>query len=238
MTPQVLDRFCQTAAGWLFPSRCAACGDPLVGYPSRSWPLCPPCEERLDFAPENRCSICGRELISEIGTCMDCRDRTYHFESNHPLYPYSGPYRDLVVRYKFGGFIGLGRFFAERLSLAYRERHEGLSVIPVPYRREKMKKTGWDQIDLIARVLKNVHGIPVMFALERGKSMSQKTLNYDDRLKNLKGKIRVRPGAGFLGTDVVLVDDVFTTGATLSECARTLKEAGAARVYALTIAID
>jgi competence protein ComFC len=233
-----IDRLRQAASGYLFPGRCASCGDPLLGYPSRSWPLCPPCEEKLDFAPESRCSICGRELISEIGTCMDCRTRSYRFESNHPLYPYSGPYRDLVVRYKFGGFIGLGRFFAEQLSLAYRERYEGLPVVPVPFRREKMKKTGWDQIDLIAREMRRSHGVPVVFGLERGKSLSQKTLNYEDRLKNLKGKIRVRPGACFPGTDLVLLDDVFTTGATLSECARVLKEAGAARVCALTIAID
>jgi competence protein ComFC len=238
MTPILLARTGAFVSRWMFPGRCAVCGRPLFDFPVSAVPICPPCEERLDFAPEDRCRVCGRELISEIGICMGCRSKEYSFDSNFPLFPYRSVYRDLIRRYKFGGMTELAAFFSARLASAYRKHFDGEPIVPVPFRKAKIKKTGWDQVDIIARRLRYRYSIPVMFMLERLQSRPQKELSYEDRVRNLRSRIILRRGAPAVPKSLILIDDVFTTGATLSECARALKEGGGSRVRALTICYD
>ena len=93
-------------------------------------------------------------------------------------------------------------------------------------------------MEIIARILQKKHRIPIYRCLARDKSREQKALDYDMRIINLRGKIHCSCADYIRGRNILLLDDVFTTGATLSECARVLLAAGAARVDALTLAID
>jgi predicted amidophosphoribosyltransferase len=115
--------------------------------------------------------------------------------------------------------------------------------VPVPPRRGKIRRTGWDQVEAIARKLEQNHAgrhneagtLPVRRCLERLPSRSQKELNRGERGKNLIGKIRcVRPAP----TSALVFDDVITTGATLNACAGALKKAGTLRVYAIALFYD
>jgi len=167
---------------------------------------------------------------------MRCRGRTFRFDSAYPLWEYAGGVKDLIVSYKVGGMRPLAEFFAKAVFGHLREHHPGTAVVPVPFRKGKVRKTGWDQVEDLARRLQR-RGVPVLRCLERAEGVSQKTLDYSARMSNLSGKIRLR-GNSRVPRRIVLLDDVLTTGATLSECSRVLKEGGAERVDAVVLAAD
>lgn len=113
-------------------------------------------------------------------------------------------------------------------------------IVPVPGRRSSVRKRGWDQVELIGSILRTRYHVQVAEMFSRSGSRSQKELGYQKRILNLRDNIKLR--RTFSGCrhdvpeDVVLLDDIFTTGATLNECARVCKLHGAVHVYGLTIA--
>jgi competence protein ComFC len=166
---------------------------------------------------------------------MRCRDRTVDLARNVALFPYLGTVRELVHLYKAAGHRSVAVLFASLLAEAYRREFDGLPLVPVPGRRAVRRRRGWEHVDLLATILERQHAIPVARCLARRRGNVQKTLDYDGRLRNIAGKYVLRaPGP----ERAVLLDDVLTTGATLSECARILRESGSAWVGALTIAVD
>lgn len=172
---------------------------------------------------------------------MRCRRSDYSFDAAYPLYPYAGAAKELVQAYKLGGRRSLRRFFAAELEEAYRLRWDGLAIVPVPPSPGKLRKKGWDQVATIAAVLK-ARGLPVKALLRRAPGgAAQKSLDFAGRAANLRGRIVPRRGRGSRmnrGESFVLLDDVLTTGATLSECACVLKAGGASAVYGLVVAAD
>ncbi|MDR1930758.1 MAG: double zinc ribbon domain-containing protein [Treponema sp.] len=216
---------------------------------------------------EKRCSLCGKPLISETGRCLACREGPEpSFDRIMPLFPYRGRYEKCLKAYKFGGRLKTGRFFAaclerglEILSETIPDFPAGAAWVPVPPRPGKIKKEGWDQIEYLARLLGKKRasgerelpgppgdpppGLPVLRCLKRLPSRNQKELDRGERLRNLKGRIVCAgwpPGgrAPALPVEAVLLDDVFTTGATMNECARALKDAGVLRVYGVCLCYD
>jgi ComF family protein len=220
----------------VFPRTCVLCGKDFMDEPGKSYPLCKSCEERIVPLEGPRCPICGKPLISEQGVCMRCREREFGFDSAYPLWMYSGDVKNLIIAYKMRSVRPLACFFAGEISKLLGAQYPGVTVVPVPFRKGKLRKTGWDQVEDIVRILAR-NGIPVSRCLERLSGVSQKVLDYSDRLSNLTGRIRVRERAS-VPSHVVLLDDVLTTGATLSECARVLKSRGAKRVDAIVLAAD
>jgi ComF family protein len=158
------------------------------------------------------------------------------------LFPYSGNYRKLLVSYKFGRYQALGNFLAESLvaglSLFTAPPLQNPVLTPVPPRPGKIRKTGWDQIDYLGRLLSPTYRkarspyLPVYRCLKRLPSKSQKELNQEDRKTNLLGRIRcTKP----IPREVIVFDDVITTGSTLDACAAALKAGGAHTVYGLCL---
>ena len=153
------------------------------------------------------------------------------------LFPYQGRYRKILAAYKFGRTLGLGHFFAEKI----RETLEALAeilppevrLIPVPPRPGKIRKTGWDQIEYLAKLLEKGAGAPPVYrCLKRLPSRNQKELNREDRKINLQGKIILNRQAP---RQALVIDDVCTTGSTLEVCAAVLKAGGAEQVYGLCL---
>jgi ComF family protein len=227
---------------YLFPAGCAVCGAMLLDTDEAWYGICRDCQARFTLEKEVRCSRCGRPLISEIDRCLHCRNgETHYFDQAVALFPYTGDYMKLLGAYKFGKYKAVGTFFLEKIL-------EGIAcfsaplqhpvLVPVPPRPGKIKKTGWDQIDSLAKGLKRAYqqhkgsSYPLYTCLKRLPSRSQKELNQENRKTNLLGRIHcTRP----VPPEVIIFDDVITTGSTLDACAAALKAGGAEKVYGVCL---
>lgn len=237
----------------LLPQACLLCGAPFLfesvdeAPDAAAIPLCRSCHRSLRPLAGRRCARCSQPLTSESALCLRCREREFSFDANWSLFPYEGPIRELIYQYKFRNNRRLGRYFALWLAREYRVRYAGLPLVPVPFRPSGKRQRGWDHIECILGHLRRTYRIPVQTLLVRDNGRQQKRLDFEGRMGNLKGRVRMRAGSTGspasslrfgLPSSVVLLDDIFTTGATASECSRVLREAGVLKVSVLTIAID
>ncbi|MDR1072371.1 MAG: double zinc ribbon domain-containing protein [Treponema sp.] len=233
----------------LFPAGCAVCKKTLVTGEDAWYGLCAGCRRTFPVELENRCLICGKPLVSENGLCMRCREtsgvsqaekpdeaRQHDFDRLLPIFPYAGTCRTLLSAYKFGKNRAVGNFLMEKLLEAlhfFLEDFTEPALVPVPARHGKIKHEGWDQMEYLARLIEKKNDAPpVHRCLKRLPSQTQKTLGYKERAVNLVRRIqcfRIPP------KEIILFDDVYTTGATMNACAGALKQAGAEKVYGICL---
>ncbi len=230
----------------LYPPSCPLCEAPLSPDSTSVAFLCPKCEEGLERLGPPWCARCGAPLPPDDGQgkdlCADCGTRRERvpFERARAYGPYEGRLAALIKLYKYGGERALARPLAE--LLAERFKSEGFdgevdAIAFVPMSRRRQRERGFNQAERLARRLGRLVGKPVVAALRRARETApQEALTRAERLTNVRGAFAARSRARREGEGVLLVDDVYTTGATARECAQALKAAGYARVYVLTVA--
>ena len=232
---------------FFFPQGCSICQAELLGINETWYGLCCSCQSILEYEinerlAEKACSLCGKPLISEHGKCLSCRNgEKRSYDRATVLFPYAGKYRALLAAYKFGGNLALGNFFTEKIVEIMRRGifPQGVKIVPVPPRPGKIRSSGWDQIEYLAKLLekrlKGIGAIQVIRCLKRLPSMSQKELGKENRRVNLLSRIMPVKQAPKIS---VLIDDVMTTGSTLDACAAALKKGGSNTVYGLCLFYD
>ena len=221
----------------LFPGRCLLCGQWLSIGNDPAVPLCDACRDCLVLIGAARCGKCGMGLVSENVTCMRCREADFVFESNIALFPYSRDARELIRKLKFEGRFRLAGLFADLAAAALSPEWDQYPIVPVPSRPGRRTP---DTVGRIAAGLEKNHGKTVRRLLVRTGGVQQKSLDLARRRENLRGMIRLAPDRGLRGVPprVILLDDIFTTGATIDACARVLRDAGCRQVYSITLAIE
>ncbi len=222
---------------FIIPERCVICGDIIIEQ-NKFYPLCSGCESELKPNKIKFCSICSYPLISETSKCLRCRNRDFNFINNRALFNYSGKIKELIYQYKFSNYKAISFYFAKLLSNILIQKYSNIIIVPVPGRKIVKKQKGWEHIDFICTILKKNYKLPVQNLLERKGKKAQKTLTREKRAENLRKSIRIKRNIRILPETVVLLDDIFTTGITINECAGILKEAGVKEIFSLTIAID
>jgi ComF family protein len=244
---KTLEKMLYLIREYVFPSGCACCGGALLTGEDAGYGLCSDCRKGLELKDERHCELCGRPLISEIGLCLPCRvdqnDRGLRFcDRVFVSFPYAGKYRQLLTAFKFKKNLGAGHFLAEQaqkaLTVLPLNEITNPVWVPVPPRPGKLRKTGWDQVDYLARILEREQGyggLRVCRCLKRLPSATQKTLNRQERRTNLLGRIKT---TGTAPQSAILLDDVITTGSTLDACAAALKSAGTEKVYGVCLFYD
>lgn len=233
--------FAGSLSAVLFPDQCRLCERPLRAFSSA--PVCSACLEAvLPAAAPYVCVCCGLPLESAaplhgVDRCGLCRLRTYAFDLARGFGVYEGSLRRLIHLLKYDKMRPLARPLAACMARRLCELGPLDMIVPVPLFVLRKWRRGFNQADLLAGALSQESGIPWSRRILRRVRATppQVGLSHHQRRLNLAGAFAVR-GEAVRGRNVVLVDDVMTTGATLDACARVLKAAGATRVAGLTAA--
>ncbi len=218
----------------LAPPSCAGCGEPIP----RRRAFCEECELALLECDPARCAGCGAEG-SRQGLCRACRLRLRPLAGVFCGFTYEGPLREALQAFKYQGRDDLGPLLAARWVEALSPPRRLLSrsplVAPVPLHVRRLRRRGYDQAWLLARVLaRRLRLTPEARLLCRVReTRAQVGLSRPDREKNVRGAFVALPAAG---RPVLLVDDVFTTGATMKAAAEALRRAGSGPVYGFAVA--
>jgi ComF family protein len=179
----------------------------------------------------------NRFPLDETGRCALCRLGLRGFDAVYSYGSYEGTLRELVHLFKYGGVRPLARSFGRFLVDAVPRDTAFDIVVPMPLHWFKQWQRGFNQADLLAREIGNKWGVPVRNVIRRRRAtLPQAGLTNAKRRANMRGAFQIRRGRPLDGMRVLLVDDVVTTGATASACARVLKRAGAAHVALLALA--
>jgi competence protein ComFC len=232
-------------ASVVFPAPCRLCEATLTT--ASRIPVCQPCLESLRPFPGPACQNCGRPMVSPLAAaaavplCRNCRLGVYAFDLARSYGAYDEPMRQAIILLKYHAVTPLGGWFAARLAeLIEREPAVGAVdvVVPVPLHPVRQRERGYNQAELIARPLAKRLKLPLgPYLLVRTRPRPDKLkLTRQERWRTVRGAYVIREGTQVDRSRILLVDDVFTTGATLDSCARALRAAGAARVVALTVA--
>jgi len=219
----------------VFPPACPACGA-LV---EREGPFCSLCDLATEPVPLPGCRRCA-EPLERRGVCPRCRGAPPPFEAARAAFVHTGPLARAIHRFKYEGQSALAVPLARALAAAsaswLASLGPGLTLVPVPLHRWRLLRRGYDQTALLTRALAGVTGLPLRpSVLRRVRSTRRQVgLTEAERTENLRGAFAV--SAPCPSGAVLLVDDVFTTGATARAAGAALREAGVPRVYVLTLA--
>ncbi len=242
MPSQSLHRFGLWLLNLLFPKTCAGCGSSLV-FDNRDY-LCPACFGSLVRISRPFCDLCGRPIYGAVRSpvvCRRCRSDPPSYDRARAAFVFQDPAKSFVLKYKYGGCP----YLAQPAVGWMKEAGDGaLSwvdydlLLAVPLHRRKARERGFNQSLLLAAGLSPLCGVPLdrRHLLRTRYTETQTRLDLAARGRNIRGAFRVSPPGHFRDRSLLVVDDVFTTGYTANECARVLKEDGAARVDVLTLA--
>ena len=221
----------------LFPRRCPVCDEPVkIGQL-----ICPECQNAFKLLNGQICMKCGKKIDDEKNEyCHDCAKKKHYFERGRALFEYSYINRS-IYRFKYSGRQEYADYYAYMIA-----KHLGpviLSwkpemIIPVPLHKSKLRIRGYNQSALIAKELSKLLNIPYCekTVIRKRKTVPMKELNGGERQINLKNAFNIGNYDVKL-KKIVIVDDIYTTGCTIDEIAKILKENGAAEVYFVTLSI-
>lgn len=222
----------------LFPARCPVCGD--VQELNATAGICKSCYRQLPFVTEPCCKHCGKPIADgQAEFCYDCKKKKSSLTEGTALYVYTERMKKAMAQFKYGGSQVDGDVYGKELW-----KHRGGKllawrldcIIPVPLHRRRQWFRGYNQAELLAEKLSEAMNVPVLAdCLERKRyTRPQKGLDDRTRLKNVKGAFGWKEdaaGESVRGRNVLLVDDIYTTGATLESCGDILRRQGAKNVY-------
>lgn len=190
---------------------------------------------------EHFCAACRTPFLNprpldESGLCYLCRRQVNRFDAAYSFGTYDAELRELIRIFKYRGVVSLSAPLGRLLVRALPPEERFDAAVPVPLHWWRRWRRGFNQAEELVKELGRHTGIPVLRALRRTRpTPPQAARTQSARRKNMAGAFRACRG-GIAGKSLLLVDDVFTTGATASACAAALKDAGARRVSVLTVA--
>lgn len=222
----------------LYPPRCPLCDDVL--FPGQS--ICTGCVKEVKLMREPVCKKCGKALTDERREfCTDCGKKKHFYCQGKAVFSYEGKIKSSMYRFKYANKREYAAFYAEKAAYLYENwvREKQIEIIvPVPMYFLKKRRRGYNQAEVFAKQLGKKLNIPVDNKLVKRirNTVPQKELNDVQRKSNLKNAFQ-------LATDIVkykqilLVDDIYTTGSTIDEISGVLLNAGVKNIYYICISI-
>jgi ComF family protein len=239
---QALKNWINSGLAFVYPEVCQLCGAARA-TPAEHY-VCADCRGRVRFIEPPFCARCGLPFDGAITTefeCANCRESELHFCSARSAVVAREQALDLIHRYKYQRALWFEPLLAEWLiKAAQPDLAQGQwdCIVPVPLYPAKEREREFNQAERLGKRLSAANGIPLNTRLLRRvrPTKTQTRLSRQERLANMRNAFAMRPRQRLDGQRVVLLDDVFTTGATTSACARVLRAAGAGEVCVWTVA--
>jgi ComF family protein len=236
----VLRQSGETFLTLLYPPHCAICAADLTAGEY----LCDTCKTKAGRIRPPFCRKCSQPFDGAIDSefsCANCGQRHTHFECAVSCYRSRGIVRELLHRFKYQREFHLRHPLAEWMIEALEDlriaAHRIDFIVPVPLHPTRQRERHFNQAKVMAEMLCKRSGVPLLDCLKRiRKTTTQTRFDRAERMENLRNAFQMRNNKDVQGRQLVLVDDVFTTGSTVDECARVLKNAGAGSVRVVTIA--
>ena len=240
---RLLQNSARYAVRLLFPAKCRTCerrltDDPIPFFCRTCWqyirplkgPACPRCARPFTSA--------WASVYSPTHLCGDCRRRKPAFTKAWSLYPYASPLREAVGLLKYERKYALADSLCRLLLAALPPELDIDVIMPVPLHPVRLREREFNQSLLLAQAVSHRLGTELSYTnlIRVANQPAQTSLSRSARLTNLRHAFRLRTPGAVQGCRVLLVDDVFTTGTTLHECAKALRKAGSGDVSALTLA--
>jgi len=230
----------RAVASLFYPPVCPVCSASVAADKY----LCDDCDAKAPRIARPFCAKCSEPFtgaITGVFDCANCAHRILHFETAVAVYRSRGIVRNVILDFKYGRQMHLRHLVGRWLIAALDdERLRGVEfdlLVPVPLHPARERERGFNQAALLAELLSVRMSVPSKPLLQRIRfTTTQTAFDRAERMENLRGAFRLRKRADVRDLRVLLIDDVLTTGSTLSECARVLKEAGAYSVRAATAA--
>jgi len=240
-----MQRLLANLLNFLLPPRCTSCGRPV----GASGAYCPACWSDCQFLAPPVCICCGVPFPVSTGgdtgcdlgfdmRCGDCLAAQPSYDWCRSAFAYGGPARRDILRLKHGRRLDSAAPLAAAMAAHLSGCPAGVRLVPVPLHPRRLASRRFNQAYSLAAVLsrRTGYGLDTDSLYRRRHSQTQNGLGRSGRRRNVSGAFGLRPGADVRGQGFVLVDDVFTTGATLESAAKTLKAGGAGFVGAITAA--
>ena len=222
--------------GMLYPQTCYFCGKICKKN------MCPECAEKVEYIEEPRCKKCGKPIrYGEQEFCHDCSEHAFSYEQGRSIWLHKEPVRWSIYRFKYGNRRIYGEYYAEEWYRLYGNKLKewGIDVIiPIPLHRKRQRKRGYNQAEILAEYLGELTGIKVVedAVVRRKYTSPQKRLDNKERRKNLHNAFAVVKDLNSF-KNILIVDDIYTTGSTINEVAKTITLNFTSKVWFLTISI-
>jgi len=223
---------------YILPQRCFSCSE----LSQDSGGFCGKCWSDLDFITDPLCEVCGRKFTLDLEhnqTCLACIKSRPSYDNARAIFKFDDNSKNLIHAFKYYDKTILARKFAEMMSARYSNQMiDADLIVPVPMHKIKRLMRMYNQAGILALELSRAIQKPIAqdVLVKRKWTSPQTLLSYKARLKNISGSILVKNEHAIRGKKIILVDDVMTTGTTVSLCSSELKKAGAAAVFVACIA--
>jgi ComF family protein len=237
-----LKRLLNDVSDIIFPPQCPACAEIIHLQPGQVF--CPSCLATIRFIRGSHCPICGTPFFNspaQSHICGNCLEKRPDYDQARAVASFETIIMDAIHKFKYGRNITMGNSLGSLLAdftFPDFDFSEYSMLIPVPLHIKKLRERGFNQALLLAGKVAKKYGLPINFSLlkRRRFTLTQTGLNKTEREKNIRGAFYMTDRKKVAGKNIILIDDVYTTGATTNECARTLLKAGAQKVSVLTLA--
>jgi ComF family protein len=233
--------FVEKLLQFFLPAQCHCC-EKFLGEGEKG--ICADCLSQIHWLAPPFCSVCGTPFPSkevENHPCGSCVTKEKYFTVARALGYYEGPLQEAIHRWEYQGRLSLTSFFGEGMAEALQRYWGGTSLdllLPVPLHRQRLRERGFNQALLLVKDLSRRTGIPCDKRILQKKkpTLPQVNLSGPEREKGVRGAFQITEKEKLKGKSILLVDDVYTTGATVNECSKVLMAGGAERVDVLTLA--
>jgi len=223
----------------IYPRRCPICEDILV---SKDLLVCPDCRKKIVYAKEPRCKSCGKEIsLAEKEYCYDCEKANHFFDRGLSVFKHSKEIKNSIYRFKYSNKREYADFYCNEVvaKIGKSIRSWGAdAIIPVPLHKSRKIKRGFNQAEILAEGIGNLLGMEVdkTLLVREKKTVPQKELSSLERKKNLENAFKINRDI-VQYKQIILVDDIYTTGNTIDSCSKVLKEKGVEKIFFVTLSI-